>query len=776
MLYSGAVEEAGSVRARKNSRHATSDWMAMEQQRGITVTSAVLQFDYAGRRFNLLDTPGHQDFSEDTYRVLAAVDSAVMVIDAAKGIEPQTLKLFEVCRMRGIPLVTFVNKMDQPALDPLELLDDIESQLGSSITTPVTWPVGIAGDFRGLVDRRSGDFTRFTRTARRRRPMAPEELVDADRAAAEEAEAWDAATEELALLDEIGAEPDPKSFLAAEATPLFVGSALTNFGVGKLLDAVIDYVPPPSPRLDVAAVSRGRSTRPFSGIRVQGAGQHGSGRTATGSRSSAVCSGQFERGIVVTHGRTGQAVRDEVRAPGVRPGARDRRGGLRRRCGRPRQRQRGARGRRAATLGRSGGRSRRSRSSPPSTSRLPGCGTPRSSSSSAEGIAQLDEEGVVQVLRDRQLGDQAPYLAAVGPMQFEVALHRLENEFGAPVAVETRRRYRVATAHRRGERAATGVDDGGEGRRALERRAAGAVRESVLGRPPRARPPRADPRPPRRRGHRGLTRINPPKLRSNSTSYVGELRVVATCRFVDAYTGTVSRPQRADGADDDHDDHHDGGAGGTSGGSARRGVEYAFRVAQFLVAGVVILGYNWIVGPPRGWTTAETIPPLVVLVLVGGVLALFRRRQGVDHRDATVVRWVFRKERIPWEQVRAVRLSNGSVVLDVVDPPRLRNVVLPFPGSKGTFRIQAPSADGTRRFPVTAQSTRAADDPRLEEKAAVIVRQLVRMRSGSSATPDLIAEPRSRDAGAKRRNCVATRRHTYMGYAISSFFAGFSGP
>src|SRR4249919_830164 len=165
LLYGGAVNLAGSVRARRRARSATSDWMELERQRGISITSTVLQFPYRDCVLNLLDTPGHRDFSEDTYRVLAAADAAIMVLDAAKGIEAQTLKLFEVCRDRGLPLLAFVNKYDRPGLPPLEVLDDIEGRQGLR-PTPVTWPVGVAGDFRGLVDRRSGDFVRFTRTAR----------------------------------------------------------------------------------------------------------------------------------------------------------------------------------------------------------------------------------------------------------------------------------------------------------------------------------------------------------------------------------------------------------------------------------------------------------------------------------------------------------------------------------------------------------------------------------------------------------------------------------
>src|SRR6195952_5344572 len=165
LLYSGAVQEAGSGHAREGRRSARSDWMEIEQQRGISISSTVMQFPFGAHILNLLDTPGHRDFSEDTYRVLAAVDAVVMVLDSAKGIEPQTLKLFEVCRARNLPVITFLNKFDRPVLDPLELLDEIETKINLR-PTPVTWPVGDAGDFRCVIDRQRDVFVRFTRTAR----------------------------------------------------------------------------------------------------------------------------------------------------------------------------------------------------------------------------------------------------------------------------------------------------------------------------------------------------------------------------------------------------------------------------------------------------------------------------------------------------------------------------------------------------------------------------------------------------------------------------------
>jgi len=434
LLYGGALSsEAGAVKARSGRRSATSDWMDLEQKRGISITSAAVQFTYRDCVVNLLDTPGHRDFSEDTYRVLAACDAAVMVLDAAKGIEPQTLKLFEVCRQRGMPLLTFVNKWDRPGRDPLEVIDEIELMLKLRVM-PVTWPVGIAGDFRGVIDRRTGVYTRFTRTARGA-TVAPEEVVDPTRAAAEEGESWTVAVDESELLDDL----DVDAFLAAEATPAFFGSALTNFGVGMLLDAVVDLVPPPAPRPDVDGAPRSLDT-PFSAFvfKVQ-ANMDPAHRDRIAFLR--VCSGRFERGMVVTIARTGKpfatkyahqmfgAERQTVDEawPGDIVGlvnATDVRVGDTLFLADPVE-------------------------FPPIPSFAPEhFSIARTTDTSRfkqfrKGVEQLDEEGVVQVLRDPEGNEAEPVLAAVGPMQFEVAVHRLTNEFGAPVELRPTS-YRVA--------------------------------------------------------------------------------------------------------------------------------------------------------------------------------------------------------------------------------------------------------------------------------------------------------------------------------------------
>ncbi len=426
LLYAGAIGEAGAVRARAGRRKATSDWMAMEQERGISITSTVLQFPYRDHVVNLLDTPGHRDFSEDTYRVLAAADAAVMVLDVAKGIETQTRKLFEVCRSRSLPVVTFLNKYDRPGRDPLELLDEIEGDIGLR-PTPVTWPVGDAGDFRGVIDRRTGEFVRFSRTTRGS-TEAPEEIVGRERAATDEGAAWERAVSDCALLDEIEADHDPKSFLAGESSPVFVGSALTNFGVRHLLDAVIDLAPSPSPRLDTEDQPRPVDAPLSAFVFKMQANMDPSHRDHVAFLR--VCSGRFERGEVVTHGATGKSFatkyattvfgsdRDalDVAYPGDVIGlvnASDLRIG--------------------DTL---------YAADPVAYPAIPAFApelfsTARPADVSRfkqfrRGLEQLGQEGVVQVLVDLD-GDPVPVLGAVGQMQFEVFAHRMEHEYGAKV-------------------------------------------------------------------------------------------------------------------------------------------------------------------------------------------------------------------------------------------------------------------------------------------------------------------------------------------------------
>ena len=429
LLYAGVVGEAGAVKAREGRRSATSDWMEMEKKRGISISSTALTFNYRGMQFNLLDTPGHRDFSEDTYRVLAAVDSVVMVLDVAKGIEPQTLKLFEVCRSRKLPVITFLNKYDRPGRAPLELLDEIEEQIGLR-PTPATWPVGIPGDFRGVIDRNSGEFTRFTRTVRGS-AIAPEELVAAEKAAQEEGTAWSQAIDDVELLDAVGAVVDRDSFLAAESTPVFVGSALTNFGVRHVLDTLVDLAPPAGERPDINGVARPLDAGCSAFVFKVQANMDRSHRDRIAFVR--VCSGMFERGMVLTCQRTGKPFATKYASqvfgaerttvdeafPGDVVGlvnAADLQIGDSLYVGDPVEFP--AIPRFAPEVFAS--------ARPLDTAKF---------KQFRRGLEQLDSEGVVQVLRDPQQGDANPVLAAVGQLQFEVFASRLDIEFNAPSEV-----------------------------------------------------------------------------------------------------------------------------------------------------------------------------------------------------------------------------------------------------------------------------------------------------------------------------------------------------
>jgi len=427
LLYAGAIEEAGAVKARRRHRAATSDWMEVERQRGISVSSTVLRFDFEGHTFNLLDTPGHRDFSEDTLRVLAAADSAVILLDAAKGIEERTLKLFEVARERQIPLITFVNKYDRPALEPLALIDEIEAQLGLA-PTPVTWPVGSADRFRGVVDRRDGSFHRFQRTARGA-SIGAEERLPVSEAADEGGEEWATANEETALLDAIGAHLDPDSYRRGVSTPVFFGSALSNFGVRLLLEALIGLAPAPG-AIRTADGTERELTAAFSGLvfKIQA---NLDPRHRDRLAFVRVCSGRFERGERVTNARTGQELGTNY-AHEI--------------FGRERQTLDAAYPGDVVGLANAGdvrigdtlfvGSEARFPSPPTVTPdrflRLRSADT-QSYKKFRRGLTQLEHEGVVHVLHEPEVGPQSPILGGAGQLQFEVACHRLEHEFGAAV-------------------------------------------------------------------------------------------------------------------------------------------------------------------------------------------------------------------------------------------------------------------------------------------------------------------------------------------------------
>ncbi|NTV96646.1 MAG: peptide chain release factor 3 [Thiobacillus sp.] len=306
LLFGGAIQMAGTVKARKSSRHATSDWMEVEKQRGISVTSSVMQFDYAGHTINLLDTPGHQDFSEDTYRVLTAVDAAVMVIDAAKGVETQTIKLLEVCRLRNTPIITFVNKMDREVKPPVELLEEIESVLKIDCA-PVTWPIGMGKAFRGVYHLLHDQTMLFT--AGEEKAGGETELIDGiGNPKLDEMFPMEMGPmrEDVELLQAASHPFDITAFLAGHQSPVFFGSGINNFGVREILQALVEWAPPPQERL---AGTHGTDSRmvqpaeaPFTGFvfKIQ-ANMDPKHRDRIAFFR--VCSGRYSPGMKVQHQR-----------------------------------------------------------------------------------------------------------------------------------------------------------------------------------------------------------------------------------------------------------------------------------------------------------------------------------------------------------------------------------------------------------------------------------------------------------------------------------------
>lgn len=302
LLYSGAIDLAGSVRAKKDQRQTTSDWMELERQRGISVTSTVLQFEYDGYTLNLLDTPGHEDFSEDTYRTLTAADNAVMLIDAAKGIEPQTRKLFEVCRMRGIPIFTFINKMDRPSREPLDLLDELEKVFGIG-TFAMNWPIGNGGTFRGVYDRKDGQVHLFERTEHgaKKAPVLVTAPDGPECAALVDKTTHKQFLEEMELLEMAGEEFDAESLKSGKLTPVYFGSAVNNFGLKLFLDSFLKLALPPGIRPTVDGEVDPEHPH-FTGFvfKIQ-ANMDPKHRDSVAFLR--VCSGRFEKDMQVHHSR-----------------------------------------------------------------------------------------------------------------------------------------------------------------------------------------------------------------------------------------------------------------------------------------------------------------------------------------------------------------------------------------------------------------------------------------------------------------------------------------
>ncbi len=433
LLYGGAIHEAGAVKARREQRKVTSDWMEMEQQRGISITSTVLQFLYNGYQINLLDTPGHQDFSEDTYRTLAAADNAVMLVDAAKGLETQTRKLFEVCKLRSLPIFTFVNKLDRPGREPLELLDEIEGELGLS-TYAVNWPIGMGDRFQGVYDRREKKVHLFERTVHGAKE-AKDTIFDLDDPILEELiepELYEQFQEELEILDEIGAEFDLEAIHAGQQTPVFFGSAMTNFGVQLFLTSFLDYALKPEPR--ASTLGDLEPTYPeFTGFvfKLQ-ANMDPKHRDRVAFVR--VCTGKFEKDMTVSHARTGKTVRlsrpqklfaqgreslDEAYAGDViglnNPGV--------------------------FAIGDTIYKGKKLEYegipcfSPELFAYLKNP-NPSKFKQFQKGIKELQEEGAVQIMYSTDEFKREPILAAVGQLQFEVVQHRLESEYGVESRLE----------------------------------------------------------------------------------------------------------------------------------------------------------------------------------------------------------------------------------------------------------------------------------------------------------------------------------------------------
>lgn len=425
LLFAGAIQIAGSVKARKASRHATSDWMEIEKQRGISVASSVMQIEYRDCVINLLDTPGHQDFSEDTYRVLTAVDSALMVIDAANGVESQTLRLIEVCRARGTPIMTFINKMDREGREALQLLDEIEQVLGMPCA-PLTWPVGQGKRFGGIFDLREQRMRVFQAGEDRRRDA--DEMISDPRILQERfGETFAEAHAEIDLVQNASDPFAHARFLQARQTPVFFGSAINNFGVQEVLDALVDLAPIPAARKSLTrAVDPAESQ--FSGVvfKIQ-ANMDPAHRDRIAFVR--VCSGVFERGMKLRVRRTGR----ELRPTGVVTFLSQRRdlveqayagdiigiithGGL----------QLGDTVTEGEALQYTG--------LPffaPEMFRTVEIADPMRSKQLQKGLKELGEEGAIQVFRP--IAGNQMLLGAVGQLQFEVAAHRLQSEYGVAV-------------------------------------------------------------------------------------------------------------------------------------------------------------------------------------------------------------------------------------------------------------------------------------------------------------------------------------------------------
>jgi peptide chain release factor 3 len=439
LLYSGMIAVAGMVRARKGGRATSSDWMALEQERGISVSASAMQFPYKGATINVLDTPGHQDFSEDTYRTLTAADSAVMVLDAAKGVETQTRKLFAVCRMQRTPILTFINKMDLHSKDPLELLQEVEDVLGI-LASPISWPIGSGPSFRGVIYPATRQVILFARSEIGGAGRASFQSLPLDEAIAQEAltpEESAKLSEELELLETAGNPFDRERFLAGEITPVFFGSALTNFGVEPFFDSFVELAPPPhayrANSTSGEEISIDPIETPFSAyvFKIQ-ANMNPKHRDSMAFMR--VCSGSFERDMTVVHHRTGKELRlsrsyslvaqdrntVDKAYPGdiigvINPGA-------------------FAIGD-TVSLSKGFNFKPMPQFPPEIVAQIRPTDALRRKAFE-KGIDQLANEGAVQILRSYRSPNDPPLVAAVGKLQFEVLQFRMKEEYGVTSAID----------------------------------------------------------------------------------------------------------------------------------------------------------------------------------------------------------------------------------------------------------------------------------------------------------------------------------------------------
>lgn len=445
LLYSGAIHQAGAVTGGKHTS-TTSDWMDIEQQRGISVSSSAMRVDYGGCLLNILDTPGHQDFSEDTYRTLMAVDAAVMLLDAGRGVQEQTIKLFKVCRDRGIPIISFMNKMDRPARNPLELLDEVEQVLGIA-AIPRTWPIGDGSDFRGIYDRTQERFYEFERTVgnKYKAPVSIGDIRSEDLRRTLGAVAHDRLLDDLAFVDGVIPAFDQQAFMHEQCTPVYWGSAITNFGIEHFLQQLLELAPPPQP-FPMSGGVVDPSSDEFVGFvyKVQA-----NMNKAHRDRISflRIVSGTFTRGMTAVHPRSGKEVkltypfeifgRDrkiiDVAYPGDVIGLTN-----------PGLFQVGDTITERSTIR----MTTFPRFAPEIFARVwPATGS--FSKSFRKGIEQLREEGVIQIFTEAD-GNPVPLVAVVGELQLELFAWRMENEYNERVKLDrqpyTRTRWIIGDA------------------------------------------------------------------------------------------------------------------------------------------------------------------------------------------------------------------------------------------------------------------------------------------------------------------------------------------